>query len=83
MKTDNLTIKQFGNGLRVRLLVTVAKEAKLEANHPMQVIAKEGCIIINPMGARKPSLAEKLARFDSIRHGGEVMGTCKVDTVVL
>ena len=78
MKSANLTIKQWGNTLAVRIPAAVAKAAQIEINQPIQVIAEKGQVIIKPIGPAKPSLAEKLMRFDPARHGGEAMATRKV-----
>jgi antitoxin MazE len=78
MKSAILTIKQWGNSLGVRIPAAVARAAKIELDQPVQVIADEGRVIITPIGTRKLSLADKLARFDPTRHGGEAMATRKV-----
>jgi antitoxin MazE len=78
MKCAILTIKQWGNSLGVRIPAAVARAAKIELDQPVQVIADEGRVIIKPIGTRKLSLADKLARFDPTRHGGEAMATRKV-----
>ena len=78
-----LTIKQWGNSLGVRIPAAVAKAARIELDQLVQVIADDGQVIVKPIGLRKLSLAEKLARFDPARHGGEVMAARKVGAEVM
>jgi antitoxin MazE len=83
MKSANLTIKQWGNSLGVRIPAAVAKAAQFELDQPVQVVAEEGRVVIKPIGSRKLSLAEKLERFDPARHSGEEMATRKVGVEAL
>ena len=83
MKSANLTIKRWGNSLGVRIPAAVAKAAQIELDQSVQVIADEGRVIIKPIGSRRFSLAEKLARFDPARHGGEAMAARKVGAEVM
>ena len=78
MKPKNLTVMQWRNNLAVRIPAAVLKAAQIGLDQPMQVIADKGQVIIKPIGPRKPSLAEKLMRFDPARHGGEAMATRKI-----
>ncbi len=75
MKSANLAIKQRGNNFAVRIPAAVAKAAQIELDQPIQVIADKGQVIIKPIGPAKPSLAQKLIRFDPARHGSEAMAT--------
>ena len=67
----------------MRIPAAVAKAARIELDQPVQVIADDGQVIVKPIGLRKLSLAEKLARFDPARHGGEVMAARKVGAEVM
>ena len=67
----------------MRIPAAVAKAARIELDQPVQVIADDGQVIVKPIGLSKLSLAEKLARFDPARHGGEVMAARKVGAEVM
>jgi antitoxin MazE len=83
MKAVNLTVRQWGNSLGVRIPAAIAKAARIELDQPVRVMADDGKVIIQPIGERKLSLAEKLDRFDPARHGGEVMVTGRVGAEIV
>jgi antitoxin MazE len=83
MKAVNLTVRQWGNSLGVRIPAAIAKAAGIELDQPVRVMADDGKVIIQPIGERKLSLAEKLDRFDPARHGGEVMVTGRVGAEIV
>jgi antitoxin MazE len=64
-------IKQWGNGLGVRLTSTVARAAGLQADTLVRVSVEGSRVIIEPAAPRKLTLTEKLAAFDPKKHGGE------------
>jgi antitoxin MazE len=68
-----LAIKHWGNSLGIRLPSAVAREAGLHADQHVRITVEEGGIVIRPVEEATPSLAQRLARFDPRRHGGEVM----------
>ncbi|MFW2356661.1 AbrB/MazE/SpoVT family DNA-binding domain-containing protein [Hydrogenophaga sp.] len=68
-----LDIKHWGNNLGVRIPAAVAKAAHLHADQRVQVSVDAGRIIITPLLDAEPTLAQRLARFDPVRHGGEAM----------
>ncbi len=68
-----LDIKHWGNNLGVRIPAAVAKAAHLHADQRVQVSVEEGRVIITPLPDAQPTLAQRLARFDPVRHGGEAM----------
>ena len=70
-----LDIKHWGNNLGVRLPAVVAREARLHADQRVRVSVEDGRVIITPVSDTSPTLAQRLARFDPARHGGEVMST--------
>ena len=74
-KTATLTIQQWGNSLAVRTLATVARSAHFEVGQKVEVTTEEIDVSVKPVGARKFTLAEKLAQFDPAKHGGEAMKT--------
>ena len=68
-----LDIKQWGNNLGVRLPVAVARAAHLRADQRVRVSVEDGRVVIRPVTDQPLSLEQRLARFDPVRHGGEVM----------
>lgn len=68
-----LAIKHWGNSLGVRLPAAVAREARLEVDQQVRITVEDGCVVISPLVPEKPSLEQRLARFDPERHGGEAM----------
>ena len=70
-----LSIQRWGNRLGLRLPSGVAREAGLHADQRVRITVEHGNLVIRPVAEPMPSLAERLARFDPERHGGEVMPT--------
>lgn len=68
-----LDIKQWGNNLGVRLPVAIAREVHLKAHQSVRLTVVEGQIIITPIINKPLTLEQRLAAFDSKRHGGEAM----------
>lgn len=69
-----LDIKQWGNNLGVRLPAAVAREAHLHADQRVRISVESGLVVITPLADDTAlTLEQRLARFDPIRHGGEVM----------
>jgi antitoxin MazE len=70
-----LDIKQWGNNLGVRLPAAVARAAHLRADQRVRVSVEDGQVVIRPVADTAISLEQRLARFDPVRHGGEVMAS--------
>lgn len=68
-----LDIKQWGNNLGVRLPAAVARAARLHADQRVRISVEDGRVIITPVADASLSLEQRLAMFDPVRHGGEVM----------
>jgi antitoxin MazE len=68
-----LDIKQWGNNLGVRLPAAVARAAHLHVDQRVRISVEDGTIVIRPVGEVTQTLEQRLARFDPVRHGGEVM----------
>ena len=68
-----LDIKRWGNSLGVRLPAKVARAAHLQADQRVRVRVEDGRVVIEPVHEMRPTLAQRLARFDAARHGGEAM----------
>lgn len=73
MKAIILEIKQWGNDLGVRLPAAIAREAHVHANQRVKLSVANGQIIITPVLNKSLTLAQRLARFDPTRHGGEAL----------
>ncbi len=73
-----LDIKAWGNNLGVRLPASVARAARLKADQRVRITVEDGRVIITPDGVKPPTLAERLARFDPVVHGGEAMAAAPV-----
>jgi len=68
-----LAVQQWGNSLGLRLPSAVAHEMGLHANQRVRITVEDGGIVIRPLEEDRPSLAQRLSRFDPERHGGEIM----------
>jgi antitoxin MazE len=70
-----LDIKTWGNNLGVRLPAAIARAAHLKVNQRVRLSVIDGVVIIAPVPNPPFTLEERLAQFDPVRHGGEVMTT--------
>ena len=77
-KTATLTLQQWGNSLAVRIPAAVARSARFKVGQPVEVSAQDYNVLVKPVGEPKLTLAQKLAAFDPVRHGGEAMATGRV-----
>lgn len=69
-----LDIKQWGNNLGVRLPAIIAREANFKVNQRVKLTVSNGQVVITPTDAEL-TLEQRLAAFDPVKHGGEVMQT--------
>ena len=69
-----LDIKTWGNNLGVRLPAAIARAAHLQVNQRVKLSVVDNQVIITPVD-EPLTLEERLANFDPVRHGGEVMAT--------
>ena len=74
-KTATLTLQQWGNSLAVRIPAAVARSARFKVGQPVEVSAQDSNVLVKAIGEPRLTLGQKLAAFDPIRHGGEVMAT--------
>ena len=77
-KTAHRTVQQWGNSLAVRIPAQVARSARFKVGQPVEVSAQDSNVLVRAIGEPKLSLAQKLAKFDPDRHGGEAMATARV-----
>jgi antitoxin MazE len=73
MTEATLHIKAWGNSLGLRLPAAVARAARLKAGQRVHIAVEDGRVIITPHGDKPMTLAERLALFDPVVHGGEAM----------
>jgi antitoxin MazE len=73
-----LDIKQWGNSLGVRLPAAVARAANLHLDQRVRIVVEDGRVVITPEDGKRSTLAERLARYDPARHGGEALATDRV-----
>jgi antitoxin MazE len=81
-KTAKLTFQQWGNSLAVRIPAAVARSAHFAVGQPVEVIVADDRVVVKPVGEPKLSLAQKLALFDPVKHGGEAMATGRIGVEV-
>ncbi len=82
-KISKLTIQRWGNSLAVRIPATVARSAHFSVGQPVEMSVLESAVIVKPVGTPKLTLSQKLALFDPVNHGGEVMSTDRVGVEVM
>jgi antitoxin MazE len=69
-----LDIKSWGNNLGVRLPAAIARAAHLHVNQRVKLSVVDNQVVITPVD-EPLTLEERLAKFDPVRHGDEVMAT--------
>ena len=72
----------WGTSLGLRITKAVAKVAGVDADSQVTITAQPGRIVIESVATR-PTLEAMLARFDPVRHGGEVMAFAPIGKEVL
>jgi len=78
MATVTLDIKKWGNSLGVRLPAIIARETHLHTDQRVRIsIVDKQIIIITPVISEQLTLEQRLASFDPMIHGGEVMSVSK------
>ena len=71
-----LDIKTWGNNLGVRLPAAIARAAHLHVNQRVKLSVVDNQVVITPVD-EPLTLEERLAKFDPVQHGGEVMTALK------
>jgi antitoxin MazE len=72
-KIATITVQKWGNSLAVRIPITMARSVHFDLGTPVELVVKEGGIIVRPSGERKMTLSERLNMFNPKKHGGEVL----------
>ena len=68
-----LDVKQWGNNLGVRLPAAIVRETNLKAHQRVRISVLNGDVIIKPVVEVALTLEERLALFNPVKHGSEVM----------
>ena len=74
-KTAILTVQQWGNSLAVRIPAALARKVHFVAGQPVEMMTDDLGVVVHRKGAPKLTLAQRLAAFDPVKHGGEVMAS--------
>lgn len=77
LKEVKLHIKQWGNHLGVRLPVAIVRQSHLKVHQLVRISVHNGEVIIKPVVKVSLSLAQRLALFNPIEHGSEMMVASK------
>lgn len=75
VKAATSTVQRWGNSLAVRIPAVVARSAGFSLGQPVEVAAEDSLVLVRPVGRPTLTLSQKLAAFDPLQHGGEVMVT--------
>jgi antitoxin MazE len=73
MKKANVRIKRWDGGLGIRIPASIINAARLSLGQRVLLSVLNGRLALFPVSRPDETLAERLARFDPIRHGGEAM----------
>jgi antitoxin MazE len=72
-RKTSLKVQRWGNSLAVRIPAELARSAKFGVGVPVELSVEPAGLLIRAVGEPQLSLAQKLAAFDPVRHGGEAM----------
>ncbi len=67
-----LDIKTWGNNLGVRLPAAISRAAHLHVNKRVKLSVIDNQAVITPVDEPLLTLAKRLAKFDPVRHGGNI-----------
>jgi antitoxin MazE len=73
MSPVSLNVKQWGNSLGVRLPAAIAKAVGLTVDQCVEITVRGQTVIITPCKAKPMTLEDRLACYDPLKHGGEMM----------
>lgn len=82
IKTANLTVQRWGNSLAVRIPAAIARKVRFVVGQPVEVSADEFGVIVRRTGSPQLTLDQRLAAFDPVKHGGEVISGGRVGAEV-
>ncbi|CAN5785452.1 AbrB/MazE/SpoVT family DNA-binding domain-containing protein [soil metagenome] len=81
-KVANLTVQQWGNSLAVRIPAALARKVHFVAGQPVEISVDDFGVVVHRKGSPKLSLAQRLAAFDPVKHGGEVLASGRIGAEV-
>lgn len=73
------TIKEWGNGLGMRITAGLARAARIQSGTPVVVEVVEEGLLVRVVGKPKRTLEERLASYDPRKHGGQFVGDSLID----
>ncbi|WP_157008180.1 AbrB/MazE/SpoVT family DNA-binding domain-containing protein [Xenophilus azovorans] len=68
------TIKVWGHSLGLRIPARLARAARIQSGTPVVVQLVDEGLLIRRVGAPKRTLEDRLAAYDSDKHGGQFAG---------
>jgi antitoxin MazE len=68
------TIKEWGNGLGMRITAALARAAHIQSGTPVQVEVVDEGLLVRVVGKPKRTLEDRLAAYDPGKHGGQFTG---------
>ena len=68
------TIKDWGNGLGMRITAKLARAAHIQSGTPVMIEVVDGGLLVRVVGKPKRTLEDRLAAYDPKRHGGQFVG---------
>lgn len=77
-KATTLTLQQWGNSLAVRIPASIARSVRFAVGQPVEVSVQDASVLVKAVGKPRLTLAQKLAAFDPVRHGGEAPATGRI-----
>lgn len=83
MKKYSVIVRQWKSSLAVRIPAAIARAAQISVGQPVTISLEDAAMVVRRADAPQPSLDQKLAVFDSTKHGGEVIATVPVGTEIL
>lgn len=78
-----LTVQRWGNSLAVRIPAAIARTARFDVGVPVELSLQGRSVLLSAIGPPELSLEQKLAAFDPVRHGGEIMASVPVGKEVI
>jgi antitoxin MazE len=82
-RKTSLKVQRWGNSLAVRIPAEIARSARFGVGVPVELSVESAGLLIRAVGEPQLSLAQKLAAFDQVLHGGEAMADAPVGAEVL
>jgi len=68
------TIKEWGNGLGMRITAGLARAARIQSGTPVVVEVVDEGLLVRVVGKPRRTLEERLAAYDPHKHGGQFVG---------